>query len=642
MTQPATESPASPGTLSDGVPSLSIRVLGAVEITGSRAGRTPSAPMAKRLLASLLLHANEAVRVSTLVDELWDGEPPRLARKTIQTYVYQLRKEFAGGFGERLLTCPNGYQVSLGRDEYDLWQFEQYLARGHVALDEDDPREAARVLRAALALWRGDAFANIDTGPSLAALIAPLADARMTTIRLRAEADLRLGRHQQILGELRQLTAEHPLNEDFAGQFMLAAYRSGQRTAALHAFAQLRRALVSELGIEPSHRLQRLQSDVLNESPVLDLGPSAAVDAPDRTATKAARPTSRQLPIAQLPSGINDFVGQQTQLDAIVRHARTPCDGPLPAAPQLVTVLGGVGTGKSTVAIRAAHLLRSHFQDGQLYVRLHDEDGGPVDPRTALRSLLRDIGMPVSQIPERTDELARVFRDWSAHRRLLLTLDDAGTPEQVLPLLPGGSRSAVLVTSRVRLPGLPGSVIVKMAPMATDDALTLLSSLAGRERIEADLDAARRVIRLTGNHVLGVRAAGETLLARPMWSVTEMADRLASETCRLDELSSGSLDLEGRMVSGCLRLAERERGALARLARMGAPFGVARAAGVLAVDTWDAELMLGRLLDHHMVELADAGPGSAQTYRIPELIRLATGSGPRPQRRGAADPGGVR
>ncbi len=637
MTYPATEIPGPSGTRSEGTAPLCIRVLGAMEITGSSVDRAPSAPMARRLLASLLLHANEQVRISTLVDELWDGEPPRLARKTVQTYVYQLRKEFAGGFGERLLTCPNGYRIRLDRDEYDLWQFERYLAVGRAALDEDDPEEAARVLREALALWRGDAFADIDTGPALAARIAPLAESWLTTVRLRAEADLRLGRHHQLLGELRQLTAEHPLNEDFAAQFMLAAYRSGQRGAALQAFAQLRRHLVGELGIEPSHRLQRLQSDVLNESPVLDLGPAPA--APTDLGARAAKTAKHRFlkrPIAQLPSDIRDFVGRQAELSVIVRHAGAQSTPHL-AAPQVVTVLGGVGAGKSTVAVRAAHLLRSRFADGQLYVCLHDEDGAPIDPRAVLRALLRDIGLPVSELPERIDELARVFRSWTADKQLLLVLDDAGGPEQVLPLLPGGSQSAVLITSRVRLPGLPGNVIVEMAPMETGDALSLLSSLAGAERVEADLDAARRVVRLTGNRALGVRAAGETLLARPMWSVTELADRLGPEACRLAELGAGSLDVAERMASGPLRLPEPERRALGRLARDGGSFDVSWTARVLALDTSAAELMIGRLLDHHVVELAEARPGAEQTFRVPELVRLAArlraeGTGPAPLR----------
>lgn len=630
MTHSATESTHRSGSHPDGFHPdgdnpLRIRILGPMEISGRGGDRTPSAPMARRLLAVLLLHANEQVRTSTLIDELWDGEPPRLARKTIQTYVYQLRKAphsaGAGGPGERVETCPNGYRIRLAPDELDLWQFERHLARARADLGDGDPESAARTLRVGLALWRGDAFADIETGPALAARISQLADTRLGALELRVEADLRLGRHHRLMAELRQLTADHPLNEEFAAQLMLAAYRSGQRGTALETFGQLRRDLVEELGIEPSHRLQRLQRDVLNEAPSLELGPGrqAAVRAP---AAPASDVRPRREVIAQLPSDTPDFVGRRAELAHIVTHARSG-SGSLLTAPQIVTVLGGAGSGKSTVTVRAAHLLREHFADGQFHVRLHDENDRPADPAAALRSLLRDIGMRMDELPHQIDELSRIFRSWSADRSLLLVLDDAVGPEQVVPLLPGGSRGAVLVTSRVRLPGLPGAANVELGPMETDDAVELLASLAGVDRIGADVDAARQVVRLTGNRALGVRAAGEKLAARRMWSVTELAARLAPEHHRLAELGSGSLDVRGRMAGSCARLATPDSQALACLARAGEmPFDIPRAARTLAMDTWAAELLVGRLLDHHVVEVAESAPGAATVYRIPELIRL--------------------
>ncbi|MGY3201305.1 BTAD domain-containing putative transcriptional regulator [Streptomyces sp. TE5632] len=597
-----------------------------MEISGQGGDRTPSAPMARRLLAVLLLHANEQVRTSTLIDELWDGDPPRLARKTIQTYVYQLRKSLhcAGDPGERLETCPNGYRIRLVPDEVDLWQFERHLARARADLGEGDPESAARELRAGLALWRGDAFTDVEAGPALAARIAQLEYVRLSALELRIEADLRLGRHHRLMGELRQLTADHPLNEEFAAQLMLAAYRSGQRGTALETFVRLRRDLVHELGIEPSQRLQRLQRDVLNEAPSLDLAPVRPVAV---RAVTAAPATGRggvpagQPMIAQLPPDTPDFVGRRAELAHIVTHAGSG-NGRSLAAPRIVTVLGGAGSGKSAVAVRAAHLLREHFADGQFYVRLHDGGNCPKDLVSVLRALLRDVGMPMSELPDQIDELARNFRSWSANRSLLLLLDDAFGPEQVLPLLPGGSLSAVLVTSRVRLPGLPGAANIELGPMETDDAVELLASLAGADRIGADVAAARQVVRLTGNRALGVRAAGEKLAARSMWSVTELAARLTPEHRRLAELSSGSLDVRGRMTDACARLAEHGW-ALACLARAGAvPFDIPRAARALALDTWAADLLVGRLLEHHVVEAVGSTPGSATVYRIPELIRL--------------------
>lgn len=422
------------------------------------------------------------------------------------------------------------------------------------------------------------------------------------------------------MAELRQLTADHPLNEEFAAQLMLAAYRSGQRGTALETFGQLRRDLVQELGIEPSHRLQRLQRDVLNEAPSLELAPGRQ-PAVRAAAASAADVRPRREVIAQLPSDTPDFVGRRAELAHIVTHARSG-SGSLLTAPQIVTVLGGAGSGKSTVTVRAAHLLREHFTDGQFHVRLHDENDRPTDPAAALRSLLRDIGMRMDELPEQIDELARIFRSWSADRSLLLVLDDAFGPEQVVPLLPGGSRSAVLVTSRVRLPGLPGAANVELGPMETDDAVELLASLAGVDRIGADVAAARQVVRLAGNRALGVRAAGRSWRpagcgpspnSPPGWprSTTGWPSWAAAPRCP---------GADGGRV--CPARHAGQPGAGLSGPRRGGAVRHPRAARTLAMDTWAAELLVGRLLDHHVVEVAESAPGAVTVYRIPELIRL--------------------
>ncbi|UNS95746.1 AfsR/SARP family transcriptional regulator [Streptomyces tubbatahanensis] len=155
--------------------------------------------------------------------------------------------------------------LPLAPGELDLWDFEQGLSRGSAALEEGDAERAAAVLREALDLWRGSAFADISPGPMLAARIAQIDEARLYALELRIESDLRLGRHRGLLGELAELTAIHPLHEEFTAQLMLAAQRSGQRGTALDAFTRLRSRLIDELGLEPSRRLSRLQQQVLSQ-----------------------------------------------------------------------------------------------------------------------------------------------------------------------------------------------------------------------------------------------------------------------------------------------------------------------------------------------------------------------------------------
>ncbi len=593
---------------------LRIGVLGPMEVRERGESRTPSAPMARRALAVLLIHANRLVTTSALIEELWEDEPPRLARKTVQTYVYQLRRalQSASGPSDRLETCPNGYRINLLVDELDLREFERRVTQARRVLGKGDALNVVATLRSALALWRGDPFAGLEAGPVLAARITQISEARISALELRIEAELQLGRHRSLLGELRQLTAAHPVHEEFTAQLMRAAYRADQRSMALDAFSRLRRNLVEDLGIDPSERLQKLQWDMLNETlepdqpaaraePVV-LTPPVAVPAqsepaplapaaPGPAAAFTAPPAPRHRPPAQLELETADFTGRLVELARLEELAQ-PAAGAR-SAPRIVTVLGGAGAGKTALAVHAAHRLRELFSDGQLYARLHDDEDRPVRPAGVLRALLRDLGHPVVDLPDETEELGRIFRNWSAERRLLVLLDDATSADQVAPLLPGGPGSTVLVTSRVRLPGLPGPAAVELGPMETDEAAELFASLAGRHRVGADSAVARQVVRLTGNLPLAVRAAGEKLAARPMWSVTDLAARLAEEDHRIAQLRTGSFDVLARLASACARLDQIAYEALTLLSAAGGePFTIARAATLLGVDAWSAEMLV--------------------------------------------------
>ncbi|WEV27993.1 BTAD domain-containing putative transcriptional regulator [Streptomyces sp. 71268] len=624
---------------------LRIGVLGPMEVRERGENRTPSAPMARRALAVLLIHANRLVTTSALIEELWEDEPPRLARKTVQTYVYQLRRalQSASGPSNRLETCPNGYRINLLVDELDLWEFERRVTQARRALGKGDALNVVATLRSALALWRGDPFAGLEAGPVLAARITQISEARISALELRIEAELQLGRHRSLLGELRQLTAAHPVHEEFTAQLMRAAYRADQRSMALDAFTRLRRNLVEDLGIDPSERLQKLQWDVLNETlepdqpaaraePVALTTPATVPTRPEPAplapagaapaAALAAHPAAGHRPPAQLPVDTADFTGRRAELARLEELAQ-PAAGAR-SAPRIVTVLGGAGAGKTALAVHAAHRLRELFPDGQLYARLHDDDDRPVRPACVLRALLRDLGHPVVDLPDDTEELGRIFRNWSAERRLLVLLDDATSADQVAPLLPGGPGSTVLVTSRVRLPGLPGAATVELGPMETDEAAELFASLAGRHRVGADSAVARQVVRLTGNLPLAVRAAGEKLAARPMWSVTDLAARLAEEDHRIAQLRTGSFDVLARLASACARLDQTAYEALTLLSAAGGePFTIARAATLLGVDAWSAEMLVGQLLDHCVAEMWHEGPDAVPLFRIPVLTRLS-------------------
>lgn len=241
----------------------------------------------RALLAVLLLHRNEVVSVDRLIDELWEGQPPATAVKTVQVHVSQLRKALGrdkrGDEDEILATRSPGYVLRVGPDELDSNRFEELVEEGRHALRSGDPNLATRTLLEALSLWRGPALADFALDDFAQTEIARLEEARVSAIEERIDADLAAGRHHELVGELETLIRAHPLRERLRGQLMLALYRSDRQAEALAAYQDARRMLDEELGLEPSDSLQRLERAILVHDP--------ALDAPAWTSAAEAEPT---------------------------------------------------------------------------------------------------------------------------------------------------------------------------------------------------------------------------------------------------------------------------------------------------------------------------------------------------------------
>jgi DNA-binding SARP family transcriptional activator len=244
-------------------------VLGPLEVIDSRGHVvTPSAPKLRQTLALLLLSANRVTPTASLVQELWGENPPLSALTTVQTYVYQLRKVLGQdssrpGCGGALLTKPPGYVLLVERSTLDACEFETLVTRGRACLEGGNPVEASRVLARALELWTGPALADVASGPLLEAQMVRLNELRMAAQELRIDADMRLGRHRDLIGELKWLVASDRLNEWFYGRLMEALYRTGRRGEALDVYQRLRLVLNEELGLEPSDELRSLQREML-------------------------------------------------------------------------------------------------------------------------------------------------------------------------------------------------------------------------------------------------------------------------------------------------------------------------------------------------------------------------------------------
>lgn len=249
------------------------RILGELEVFGEGRDIAPSAPRVKAVLAMLALNANRVVSTDALSEELWDDRPPRSAATTIQTYIYHLRRILgpagpAGEGGCDLVTRTPGYVLRVEESRIDAIRFLTMVGAGRDLWRQDRVDEAALVLRQALALWRGPALADIATGPRLRVHAAHLSEMRLRALELRIQADARLGRHPELIPEIRLLLAEHRLNERLHAQLIGSLSFEGRRAEALEAYQDLRRLLRSELGLEPALEIQRLQAEVLTGSRV--------------------------------------------------------------------------------------------------------------------------------------------------------------------------------------------------------------------------------------------------------------------------------------------------------------------------------------------------------------------------------------
>jgi DNA-binding SARP family transcriptional activator len=255
---------------------MRIELLGPLSVRIDHVPVMPAAAKPRQVLALLALNAGRVVTVSTLIEELWDDQPPPSALTTLQTYILESRRRIAVAMGpgqdpKRVLrTRHSGYLLDLQAGHIDVRDFERLARAGRIAAESGDDRVAADLLGRALALWRGAALVDVRKGSVLALEAVALEEARLAVLSRRIESDLALGHHADILGELTALAARHPLNEKLSAQLITALYRTGNTARALQAFHRLRSTLVDELGIEPSAQLQRLQHAVLSRDPSLD------------------------------------------------------------------------------------------------------------------------------------------------------------------------------------------------------------------------------------------------------------------------------------------------------------------------------------------------------------------------------------
>jgi DNA-binding SARP family transcriptional activator len=238
----------------------------------------PSAPKQRQLLAVLMVSIGHLVPLSHIIEELWDDAPPRTAASAIQTYVLQIRRALCrmpgidslSEAGNILQTRNGGYSLSRRAGRLDTEEFTDRLRQAKAAAQQNDPARTAWLYQEALGIWRGPALIDVPAGPRLQRHVTALEESRLQALEQRLEAELQLGRHHELLSELRMLVMRYPTNENLHAQFMIALFRSGRQVEALEAYNRLRGHLKSELGIETSARIRRIHQAILVSDPILE------------------------------------------------------------------------------------------------------------------------------------------------------------------------------------------------------------------------------------------------------------------------------------------------------------------------------------------------------------------------------------
>jgi DNA-binding SARP family transcriptional activator/Tfp pilus assembly protein PilF len=573
----------------------------------------------RTLLAALLLNSGRVTPADELIEVLWGDRPPASARVTLHNYVKRLRQALGDSGHSRILTQAPGYAISVIPDELDVSRFEALLRSARAAARAGAWDQAASQAHAALSLWHGEPLADVKSEVLTWREAPRLAELRLAALEIRLDADLRLGGHADVIEELRQFVREQPLREQPYALLMLALYRCGRQAEALAVYADARRVLIEELGTEPGTELREMQQRILSADPVL-----AAPETPP-PATPGRSPV---VPHA-LPNAVGRFTGREDELATLTGLLeRTPGEMPehAPGTVVISAIGGTAGVGKTALAVHWAHKVAERFPDGQLYLNLRGYDPGqPMSPDAALAAFLQMLGVPGREIPAEADERAGRYRSLLAGRRVLVLLDNAGSVDQVRPLLPATAGCVALVTSRDSLAGLvarDGARRLDLDLLPLPDATGLLRALIG-ERAEADAGATLALAGQCSRLPLALRVAAERATVRPGASLAGVVAELADEQRRLDLLDAGgdARTAVRAVFSWSYRHLDPAAARAFRLAALhpGSDFDVYAIAALTSTALEPASDLIGQLARAYLIQ--PSGPPELGRYALHDLLR---------------------
>ncbi|WP_329529475.1 AfsR/SARP family transcriptional regulator [Streptomyces sp. NBC_01462] len=588
----------------------------------------------RAVLATLLLRHGRPVGIGELVDGIWGTDPPAGAVSVLRTYISRLRALLepdrpAGESSQLLVSIGDGYALCPDGVLSDLDRFEDLAARATDLRAAGDDPGAAELLRDALELWQGTPLAGL-VGPHAVATRTLLEEQRLTVLETRLRIELDLGRHAQVLPELTALHEAHPLREALCELVLVALHRGGRRAEALTVYADTRRTLVDELGIEPGPSLRALHAALLADEPGLrdfpeqeapDTGGLAdLVDTAGAGTTAGhgggdgdgvAGPAEIALRPSQLPPDVPMFAGRRTQLSSAA--ALLPDRGH-PETTVIGLISGMAGAGKTTLAVHWAHRIAHRFPDGSLYVNLrgYTPSGSRMEPGEAIETFLVALGVAPHAVPEGLDAQTALYRSVLAGRRVVIVLDNALDTEQVGPLLPAAPGCLVIVTSRSPLSGLVarhGAHPLPLGLLAAEESLELLARRLGEARVHAEPDAGRTIVGLCARLPLALSIVAARAALHPGFRLADIAAELREDDGSLDAfVGDPGTDARGAFSWSYHALSPEAAGLFRRLAlHPGPDINAAAAAALVGVSTRQVRTLLTELTGASL--LTERAPG---------------------------------
>ncbi|MGO9292315.1 MAG: AfsR/SARP family transcriptional regulator [Streptosporangiaceae bacterium] len=579
-----------------------------------------SAPRQRVLLAVLLLSAGRVVSLDDLAEMLWEDQPPAGARGALHSAVQRLRSTLGPAGAHLVKTQPPGYLIKVADSELDVRAFSALAGHGHAAAEAGAWAQAADLLREALGLWRGKPLADVPSQLLRDREVPLLEDQRLRALAARIDADLHLGRPDEVVAELRQEVADHPLQEQFRAQLMLSLYRSGRTADAVAAYQDVRHVLVDELGIDPGPELRQLYQRILQNDSALLL--PAGDELPGSAPTVGRPPAAGQRPAAaaqenvvprQLPAATRLFAGRAEALKILAGLAAEAAEA---SKMTVIAVIDGTaGIGKTTLALHFAQQVAERFPDGQLYVNLcgYQPARPPVTPAEAIRLCTDALAVPPARIPAGLDGQAALYRSVLAGKRVLVLLDNARDVDQVRPLIPASPGCLLIVTSRSQLTSLvavEGAFPLTLDVLAVAEARELLARHLGPERVDGDPRAADELIRLCARLPLALSIAAARIASQPGLGLAALIADLRDARVRLDALDAGHAAANVRAVfSWSYQQLDAPAARLFRLLGLhaGPDIAAAAAASLAGLPLAEARRRLGQLTRVNL--LAEHVPG---------------------------------